>query len=249
MLTSTQPPIENVAIKAYPVPEAKNTKLYLSSNGFLSTTPSDESSSLSYQADYEAKIDESDTEELSFTFTFSEPTWLVGYSKAVLHLSCDSSEEIDVFVQLRKLDASGNVLQNLNVPLDQLQPPKSTAAEVSNSCFLKYLGPNGALRASHAGTILPRGDEDLWPEYAHDFTTPIKLDTIIRLEVPIWPSGITFDKGESLMLKVSGHYMNLMEFEALNGKSRIENKGCHVLHYGGNFDSHLVVPLTKPLSG
>ena len=98
----------------------------MSENNELVTSPEQKSSSDSYQADYAAKNDDNDSEELIFKYTFSKPTWLVGYSKAVLHLSCDSSDDMDVFVQLRKLDTLGNILQYMNVPLSNLVPPKTS---------------------------------------------------------------------------------------------------------------------------
>ncbi|KAL5362090.1 hypothetical protein BJX96DRAFT_176836 [Aspergillus floccosus] len=180
------------------------------------------------------------------TYTFERPAWLIGYSKAVLYVSAEVAQDLDVFVQLRKMDLLGMILQHMNVPVESLVPPKACPEEVPNSCFLKYLGPTGMLHATHAGTKVPSA-EDVWPEYRHDRkAAAVDADQVCRLEVPIWLGGIAFEAGEALVLKVAGHYMSMMEFEFLNHQAEIENKGRHTVHLGAEHDSHLVVPLMTP---
>ncbi|KAH7134862.1 Alpha/Beta hydrolase protein [Dendryphion nanum] len=239
-------PMENIVTTRYPIPETKQTKFYLTGKNKLSTSPTSEKGSESYLSDIIPQGVDNDPEELSYSIKFDKPTWLVGYSKAVLYLSADEADDLDVFVQLRKLDKSGNKTLQLNVPLDKLIPPKNHASEVPDSCFLKYYGPNGSLRASHAVTKQPSTKNDSWPVYKNDRQEKIKPGTIVRLEVPIWPGGMSFDAGESLAIKVSGHYMSAMEIAVLNGKTITENKGRHNLHYGGENESYIEVPLTAP---
>lgn len=243
MLTLTlQRPVVNVKFPSYP-PRASNTKFYLRPNGGLSINPAKDNTSVSYLADVNPKEAASAAEEITFSHQFTAPTWLVGYSWLVLHVSSDQ-DDIDVFVQIRKLDASGKALQCMNVPLDELIPAVKDSSEVADSCFLKYLGPTGDLRASHAVTKVSKPNS--WPEYRNDSREPIKPGTVVRLEIPIWPTGISFEAGESLAVKVSGHYMSFMEFEPLNGASH-RNKGKHTIYFGGQYDSHLVVPLIDPI--
>lgn len=241
-----QEPIENAITTAYPVPEAKQTKFYLTSSGKLSVSPASQSESASYQSDIIPKGVDNDPEELTFSTKFDSPTWLVGYSRAVLHLSADVADDLDVFVQLRKLDASGNKTLQLNVPANKLIPPVKSASEVSDSCFLKYYGPNGALKASHAVSKVDSTAYDSWPQYTNKVQEKIKPGTVVKLEVPIWPGGMAFDAGESLQVKISGHYMSPMEMEMLNGATITENKGKHTLHFGGETESYIEVPLAKP---
>ena len=61
-----------------------------------------------------------DAEELSFVHTFSRRQYLIGPSKAVLYMSCATHNDMDVFLILRTADQNGTVLQNLNIPLDEL---------------------------------------------------------------------------------------------------------------------------------
>lgn len=229
------------------MPQTQYSKLFLTGSKQLSLTRPDDSSRLSYQADFVPTQPDGIAEELVFAYQFQQPTWLIGYSKAILYVSADIAQDLDVFVQLRKMNTSGEILQHMNVPLDQLVPPKSSADEVPNSCFLKYLGPTGVLRATHASTQIPSSDSNTWPRYRHDKKEEaVDPNQAYRLEVPIWPSGITFEAGESLILKVAGHYMSLMEFEFLNHHPDTANIGRHTLHLGYEDGSHLIVPFVEP---
>lgn len=242
-----QAPIENKPFPTYPVPQTKYSKLFLTESGDLSPQRPSASSELSYLSDYVPTQPDHNSEELIFTYKFQRPTWLIGYSKVILHLSVDIPQDLDVFVQLRKMDKSGAILQHMNVPVNRLVPPKRVPDEVPNTCFLKYLGPTGVLRATHAGTKIPSSGPNVWPEYRHDRKEAVvKAGQVYRLEVPIWPAGITFEPGESLVLKVAGHYMSMMEFEFLNHHPDIENKGRHILHLGVEDGSHLIIPLVDP---
>jgi hypothetical protein len=212
----------------------------------LSPNPSSEPVIQSYQSDIIPHGVDNDPEELVFFVKFEKPTWLAGYSKAVLYLSADEADDLDVFVQLRKLDKNGNKSIQLNVPADKLLPPVKDASEVADSCFLKYFGPNGSLRASHAITKVESTANDSWPVYKNDRQEKIQPGTVVRLEVPIWPAGMAFGAGDSLAVKIAGHYMSPMEVDVLNGKTRTENKGRHTLHLGGKYESYIEVPLTAP---
>lgn len=177
-------------------------------------------------------------------------TWLIGYSWLNISISNDGDDDIDVFAQLGKQDASGEQLVNMNVALNELIPPVNHHTEAADTCFLKYLGPTGSMRASHAITkVEPRPGRFTgeWPEYTNTTRKAIPAGTVAKLEIPIWPTGIVFEEGEYLTLKVSGHYMSFMEFDFLYGSSHA-NKGRHTVHIGGDFDSHLVVPLLDPLA-
>jgi uncharacterized protein len=176
------------------------------------------------------------------------PTELAGYPKAVLHVSCSEHDDFDIAVQIRKIDASGRQLAHLNypcpVPIEQV-PDVNVA---------KTLGPQGFLRASHSvskdacGGPVKSSDvsSDTDVLYSHCEREPIAPGTVVRLEIPIWPIGMTFAAGEGIALNVSGHDMCLPETEMCRLKEpEDENIGLHHLHTGGAYDSHLIIPVIK----
>jgi predicted acyl esterase len=197
--------------------------------------------SFTYQADALAQQADNDPEELHFEHTFEATTHIVGYSRAVLYMSCEQADDLDVFVQLRKADRNGKLLQNLNIPLEDLG---LKAEEVEAINPLKYLGPSGILRASHRKIDQARSKPH-WPFHAHTEKELVSPGDIFRLEIGIWPTGIRFEAGEKLILKVSGHHMNLAEFPLLRGKSENYNKGAHNLFVGPGNLSSLTIPIVE----
>jgi predicted acyl esterase len=146
---------------------------------------------------------------------------------------------MDIFVMIRKADKTGKVLRNINIPLQELGVTSETEVEDINS--LKYLGPSGVLRASHRA-LDPRLSKPHWPAHDHSREEKILPGQIVKLEIGIWPAAIQFEAGEKLAFRVAGHQMTLAEFPPLRGQFKTGNKGKHVLHFGGEYNSHVVVP-------
>lgn len=174
------------------MPNTDYRTLYLSSDQKLLAQPSATDRSLSYQSDVPTMQIDAQEEELSFEHTFEHRTYVVGYSKAVLYMSCAESDDMDIFVQLRKADRAGNVLQNINIPLEDL---KMEASEVPSINPLKYIGPMGILRASHR-KIDTKRSKPHWPMHSHEEEARITPGKVVEVTIGIWPAGIVFDKGE-----------------------------------------------------
>jgi uncharacterized protein len=183
-----------------------------------------------------------DPEELSFEYLFETSTYVVGYPKATLYVSCTEHDDLDIYVQLRKTSKDGRLLDNINIPAEALG---LSADEVPNLNVLKYLGPTGIIRASHREL-----DEALskphHPVLSHRKEDKVKPGEVVRLEVPIWPCGMAFEAGEKLVLKVSGHDMRFAEFPPLYGSFRSGNKGTHKIYCGERgFNSELIIPIVN----
>lgn len=229
----------NHIFESWPVASTDYETLYLTQNGLLSKTVPTGEEVLSYQSDVKSLQMDSDEGELCFEYTFSQRTCLLGCSRAILRMSCEDSDEMDVFVQVRKADKEGNLLQNINIPLCDLGV---TASDVDTVNPLKYPGPTGVLRASHRA-IDPKLSSPSWPEHDYTSRTPVQRGEVVTLEIGIWQTGIVFESGEKLVLKVSGHNMTLAEFPPLRGQLSASNVGIHRLHMGRLNQSRLLIPL------
>jgi len=177
-----------------------------------------------------------------FIVHFHEYTELAGWSKVKLFVSCAEHDDLDVGVQIRKIDASGRPLSHMNypvpVPIDQ----------VKDMNVAKTLGPQGFIRASHAVSLdkSKSHGNDLF--YTHHTREPVKPGSVVELDIPIWPIGMVFAEGEGIMLRVSGHDMCLPETElTILTEPEDENKGTHVVHTGGKYASCLTVPVIAPV--
>lgn len=216
-------------------------RLYVNGNKTLSEQSPSTKGSLTYDADAApvAQLD-ADPGELQFSFKFDKETSLIGPSRAVLYLSTSTKGDFDVYVQLRKADGSGRLLQNLNIPFDDLNV--SSVDDIPLISPTKYLGPSGILRASNREI-----DEELskphWKTLSHKQISPVSSGDPVRVEIEIWPTGIQFEAGEQLVLKVSGHFMGPAEFVSLHGTFPVANRGQHTLWWGSGYESYVEVPI------
>lgn len=196
-----------------------------------------------YQSDVAFMSMGQDSEELSFTYTFTQPCLLAGSVRARLFVSCETSDDMDVFVQIRKADKNGNLLQHLNIP-QQDRKICEMPEPVDPVNPLIYLGPSGSLRASHR-----RLDKDLstpyWPEHDYAHRELIPSGEVVELEIGLWQTGMAFEAGEKLVFKVAGHNMTLAEYAELRGNVANYNKGAHSVHMGGSFPSCVIIPTVQ----
>lgn len=231
-----QDPIINIVEDDFPMSRTEYRKLFLHPNNTLSSGgPPSIVNEISY--------DSEDTSDLiQFNYTFDKTTQIVGMTKAVLHMSCADADDMDVYVCLRKLSASGEPLLNLNIPWSAV--PLSKMADIPESLrseVIMYAGPTGILRASRRKMDLSRSIHENWPYHPHDEEQKIRPNTIVRLDIGIWATGIEFAAGERLALQVSGHHMGITGPFTTTEHSR--NKGRHRIHFGGEYDSYVVVPV------
>lgn len=219
---------------SYPLARQQLTMYYLNTTSatLQSTVPTHAAS-----ARYEAH---SLTASLDFRLFFPTGIEIAGPSLATLFMATPDSTDMDVVVQIRKINSAGEPLKHLNYPCPVPE------AEVPDLNVAKTLGPQGFLRASHAVSL----DRSLSPSlvepfYTHRIREPIEpRGKVVRLEIPIWPIGMTFAAGEGIMLRVSGHDMCLPETEMCRlAEPEDENVGVHVLYSGGQYDSSLTLPV------
>lgn len=155
-------------------------------------------------------------------------------------MSCAEKDDLDVVVQIRKISRTGELLEHLNYPCPV------PLEEVPNTNISKALGPQGMLRASHSVSREP-GTSKNEVLYKHDRREPIKPGSVVCLDITLWPMGMVFAEGEGIMLRVSGHDMAYPEILPIKPtKATDENLGTHVIHTGGQYNSHLIIPVIPP---
>ncbi|KAJ0308771.1 hypothetical protein COL516b_003320 [Colletotrichum fioriniae] len=230
VLGYNKPPAIDLPFNSLPwlSPSATNTKLqrlYLGADKTLQQSNDNGATTLGYEG----------TETVVFTHTFSKSMKLLGPTKLVVHVSCPSATNFDVYAQLRKRDASGTDLEHVNIPFESL--PVSDPKEVPNINPLKYLGPSGRLRASKR-KVAPELSPNYWQTLAHDEDIEVKAGEIVQMEVWIWPTAIQFDAGEQLALKITGSdSLVLPEFEFL--AEQPADAAAQVVHFGAEYENYL----------
>lgn len=224
----------NLPASEFPPTNSETVRYYLdASSHSLSTQIPTTSVAASYDSEVVG-------DGATFSITFNKETELVGYPKAKLWVETETSDDMDLFVLLQKLDKDGRVLEQFNVPNHTEVMDNLTR---DGAAILKYKGSNGRLRAS-----LRRLDEvhatDAVPAHTFDRVEKLAPGAAVTVEIDMFPIGLAFHPGEQLRFTISG-------FNALGGvmpgRTTVipENHGRHIIHTGGSEASYLQLPVMR----
>lgn len=208
----------------WPPPAITHTPLYLDGEG-------EELSPERLTGEHTVGYDSTDpAEEARFSRVFERDTDVIGAVKLKLWVSAEEAEDMDLFVGLKKFDARGepvmfpfaNVLEDGPVAL-------------------------GWLRVSHR-ELDHRLSVPERPHHPHLRRQTLQPGEVVPVEIEIWPSATHFAAGERLQLVVRGS--DFYTVALLSRHAVTENRGRHLLHCGGKYDSHLLIPVAgSPSAG
>jgi putative CocE/NonD family hydrolase len=203
--------------KEFPLARTQYKQLFLdASTGQLSYDPVEEEASTRYEATQG---------QATFDLKFEEDTELTGYMKLRLWVEADGADDMDLFVAVQKADEQGNFLPTL--VLGEPHP-----------------GAPGLLRVSHRELDEERSTP-YQPVHTHRREQLLKPKEIVPVDIEIWPSSKIWHAGQHLRVVVSGHYVRKEGwFEPFAWD--LCNRGHHIIHTGGKYDSHLLVPVIPP---
>ena len=200
----------------FPLARTNYKSLYLdAATGILSPGPVAQEAAVRYQSD-------DGKGQAAFTIRFDEETELTGYMKLRLWIEANGADDADLFVLVQKLDEQGKVLS----PLVWNRPTPA---------------PTGRLRASHREL-----DEKLStasePFHTHRREQLLIPGQIVPVDIGLWPISMLWHKGQQLRVLVAG-YDPVPPLLPMMAQPATRNKGEHIIHTGGKFDSHLLVPM------
>jgi predicted acyl esterase len=166
-----------------------------------------------------------------FDYVFAADTELSGYMKLHLWVEAIGANDMDLFVGIQKLDSRGEIVPFVFYALLENGPVAL-----------------GWLRASHRD-LDPQLSTPEQPVHTHTREVPLQPGERVPVEIEIWPSSTLFRAGERLQVVVQGQ--DVMREGLPNAPfARHEdtrNRGTHVIHTGGVFDSFLLVPVIPRL--
>ena len=207
----------------FPLARTQYTKLYLdATDGSLNMQPVSAESTAVYEAAEGA---------VSFEITFDEETELTGYFMVRIWVEADGSDDMDLYVNVQKYSADDEWIYTL---WDGKKHP----------------GVFGMLRASHR-ELDPSKTTHYQPYHLHTSEQLLKPGEIVPLDIEIWPHSRIWHKGEKLRVNISGpHDADLHDDDApeyvKNNAWITRNKGSHIIHTGGKYDSYIQVPVIPP---
>jgi uncharacterized protein len=204
------------AEKEFPLARTQYKKLYVDAAN----------SALSWTpVDKESSISyESEQGSTAFRVKFDWDTEITGYMWLRLWVEAKGNDDMDIFVAIRKLSAEGEW-----IPANVLGEP--------------HPGAWGKIRVSRR-LLDPKLSSKYQPVQAHIKDEKLTPGEIVPVDIEIWPHSRIWHKGEQLEISVAGHYIREGWFEPFSWET--SNKGEHVIHSGGKYDSYLQIPVIPP---
>jgi predicted acyl esterase len=205
----------------WPLPSTRETPLWLDAQAAaLSSRPVEDEARSAYDPCDEAG-------EAVFEYRFDERTELTGSMKLKLWVSAEGADDMDLFVALQKLGDAG--------------------APVGFHFYAFYdNGPIalGWLRASHRA-LDPERSTPLQPVHPHTHEQLLQDGEVVPVEIELWPSSTVFEAGETLRVVIKGMdiYRDALPNLPFARHEDLRNHGRHVIHAGGRYDSHLLMPV------
>jgi predicted acyl esterase len=205
----------------WPLARTQFRKLYLdSARGTMAETPPASAGEVRYEP--------RDTDGRAvFDYTFAQDTELTGHAKLRLWVEAVDADDMDLFVALQKVDRHGELVPFVFYALMENGPVAL-----------------GWLRASHR-ELDPARSTPEQPVHPHTREQRLSPGERVPVDIEIWPSSTRFRKGERLRVIVCGQDVQ-QEGPPNAPFARHEdtrNRGTHVIHAGGPYDSHLLVPV------
>ena len=151
----------------------------------------------------------------------TEDTEITGPLAATFHVSSES-EDMDLFLTLRHFDADGNEIMETG--------QQGTPVPVAK----------GWLRASHR-ELDPELSLPYRPYHKHTRRLFLKPGEIVKVDVEIWPTSMTFKKGHRIQLDVQPR-------DGVGSQSYLHyhadyNTGTNTIYAGGEYESYLLLPV------
>ena len=161
----------------------------------------------------------------TFDYTFRKDTEITGYMKLRMYVEARGHDDMDLFVNIKKLSTKGEELPILLFGKE------------------RHPGSWGKLRVS-ARHLDEKLSTEWQPVHTHDRIEKLKPKEIVPIDIEIWPISRIWHKGQKLRIEIAGHYIRDEWFEPLIWFP--DNKGEHVIHTGGKYESYLLVPEIPP---
>jgi predicted acyl esterase len=178
---------------------AQSQVLHLNPGGVLSKTKSLHSGTLVYPA--------YTPEAVTLTYDFPAKTTFVGPSTLIMDVSSPEHDNLDIYTHIFKANSEGTILSHKNIPT----PDTLTAdeeAKVTHNRVFRCWGPSWMLRASQRHISIGKSDKT-WNTLSYERAQKVQPGSVVRLEIQLWPTGIIFNVGEKLVLKIRGEKLGV----------------------------------------
>lgn len=240
-------------VDSWPPPGYVHERMHLTADGVLSSGPDEAHRVIRYSANTK--------ESTKFRRRIDRDCEIIGYLKLRLWVEVVGGSDMDLVVSVEKTDADGRAVPRTNFPMPfcargYLRASRRRLVPTQDSDVNPVLQLKGEEMLS-PGEIVPL-DISIWPtgmklrsgEYLQVSIAPFSTEGWPDLHFGETPLTVAVDKftyapGERVETKSFGGSAGLSpqwsRDQTVVDKPR--NEGTHILHLGGPYDSHLLVPL------
>ncbi len=184
--------------------------------------------------------------EAVFSYAFDRDTEVVGHLGLRLWVEARGAADMDLFVKVQKLSRRGRLLFVPTIPvpsrLMRRVLPLLFQRGKKELALIYFTGPDGRLRVSRRALDVERSRPDL-PHLSFDRDEPLSPGEIVPVEIALRPVGMRWRAGEQLRLIVACYNLSPIPLPGV-AAPRLVNQGAHLIHTGGRYDSHLLLPTT-----
>jgi uncharacterized protein len=175
----------------------------------------------------EGKVSYKAGERAVFDFKFYADTEITGHMKLRLWVEALDADDMDLFVAIQKLDSDGALVPFVFYAMNEDGPAAL-----------------GWLRASHR-ELDPVRSLPEQPFHPHTREEPLPQGKPVPVEIEIWPSATLFTAGQQLRVVVQAHDIpeKGVPDAPFAKHEQTRSQGTHIIHSGGAYDSHLLVPV------
>jgi uncharacterized protein len=141
-----------------------------------------------------------------------------------------SPSQAGVRLRFLKLDHAGNEL-----------PVMVHGSPAAGKHGERFAWGAGQIRVSQR-KLDPEKSTEILPYLAHDEELLLAGGEVVPVDIEIPPMAMHFRKGEKLQLVIAGHPLFVPEFAFL-ARPAFRDRGTTLIHTGGRYQSHLLLPL------
>lgn len=245
--------IVNRVEQEFPLARTEYEKLYLAEGQELAEKPQASEGTAAYEI-------KSDNPAASFVMTFDKDTELTGYMKLHTYVEAEGADDMELQVQVEKLDAKGQPI------LDKMTHQPIVAEgylRVSQRALDEAVSTDiePVLKHDHEvllkkGEIVPV-DIPIWPmgmkyhagekiRLTVRAYTPPSADTVPSFgysKITVPKDGYTYEPGTKPEMKTVGGIDGKKWVKNEVNAPKTRNKGRHIIHFGGKYESYLQVPV------
>lgn len=222
----------------FPPARVEYRSLYLdAAAGRLSESPPPAEARADYPAD-------DGRSAAAFEFTFDRDTDVLGHLAVRLWVEAEGADDMDLFVRLEKLSRGGRWLPVAFMPVPK---PVAVAAGVAKRLGvtkvdgLFWAGAKGRLRVSHREVDQARSTP-AEPFLVHRMEERLSPGEIVPVVVSLGALGMRWHRRQRLRLAVAGFDLTPLPIPGV-APPELRNRGRHVIHCGGRYDSRLLLPV------